>query len=69
MDFLYFPEDKTEYIGSFIVLVIFMAGAVAAMYFFYKKSKKEEEYYEEKFKDKDADGELLNEESSEEKRS
>ena len=49
MEFLYFPEDKSEYIRSFIMLVIFMVGAVAAMYFVYKKSKKEEKYFDEKF--------------------
>lgn len=51
MDFLYFPDDKTEYIGSFIVLVIFMIGAVVAMYFIYKKSKKDEKYFDENFED------------------
>lgn len=49
MDFLYFPQDKTEYIPAFITLVIFMIGALAAMYFFYKKSKKEEEYINKKY--------------------
>ncbi|HLR64182.1 MAG TPA: hypothetical protein VK075_02000 [Pseudogracilibacillus sp.] len=50
MEFLYFPEDKTEYIPAFIMLVIFMAGAIAAMYLFYKKSKKDEAYFNEKYK-------------------
>lgn len=49
MEFLYFPEDKLEYIPAFITLVIFMIGALAAMYFFYKKSKKEEAYFNEKY--------------------
>jgi len=49
MEFLYFPEDKTEYIPAFITVVIFMIGALAAMYLFYKKSKKEEAYFEEKY--------------------
>lgn len=49
MEFLYFPEDKSEYIPAFITLVIFMVGAIAAMYFFLKKSKKEEEYFDEKY--------------------
>lgn len=52
MEFLYFPEDKMEYIPSFIMLVIFMIGAIAAMYFLLKKSKKEESYFDEKYKDK-----------------
>lgn len=50
MEFLYFPEDKSEYIPAFITLVIFMIGALATMYLFYKKSKKEEAYFEEKYK-------------------
>lgn len=49
MDFLYFPEDKTEYIPAFIMLVIFMIGAIATMYLFYKKSKKDEAYFNEKY--------------------
>lgn len=49
MDFLYFPEDKTEYIPAFIILVIFMVLALATMYFFYKKSKKEEEFINKKY--------------------
>lgn len=49
MDFLYFPEDKTEYIPAFIMLVIFMIGAIATMYLFYKKSKKDEKYFDEKY--------------------
>lgn len=49
MEFLYFPEDKSEYIPAFIMLVIFMVGAIAAMYFILKKSKQEEEYYDEKY--------------------
>ncbi|MEI3605468.1 hypothetical protein SPD48_07165 [Pseudogracilibacillus sp. SE30717A] len=49
MEFLYFPEDKSEYIPAFIMLVIFMIGALATMYLFYKKSKKEERFFEEKY--------------------
>lgn len=47
MEFLYFPEDKSEYIPAFIMLVIFMVGAIATMYMFYKKSKKEEKLFDE----------------------
>ncbi|MFD1039484.1 hypothetical protein ACFQ3N_13930 [Virgibacillus byunsanensis] len=50
MEFLYFPEDKSEYIPAIITLVIFMIGAIAVMYFFYKISKKEERVIDEKFK-------------------
>ena len=49
MEFLYFPEDKSEYIPAFIMLVIFMALAIVAMYLFYKKSKKDEKYFDEKY--------------------
>lgn len=51
MEFLYFPEDKMEYIPAFITLVIFMIGAIAAMYFLFRKSKKEETYFDEKYPD------------------
>lgn len=53
MEFLYFPKDKMEYIPAFIMLVIFMIGAVAAMYFIYKKSKKDEHKFKEQYKDID----------------
>ncbi|MGM8365170.1 hypothetical protein ACLIBG_06765 [Virgibacillus sp. W0181] len=52
MEFLYFPEDKSDYIPAFIMLVIFMIGAIAAMYLVYKKSKKEEQLFDEKYDDK-----------------
>ncbi|WP_164668274.1 hypothetical protein [Virgibacillus doumboii] len=52
MEFLYFPEDKTEYIPAVISLTIFMIGAVLAMYFFIKKSKKEEKEFNEQFQQK-----------------
>lgn len=50
MEFLYFPEDKTEYIPAVITLIIFMIGAAIAMYFIYKKSKKEEKEFNERYK-------------------
>jgi flagellar basal body-associated protein FliL len=49
MPFLYFPEDKSEYIPAVIVLVIFVILAGVAMYLFYKKSKKDEQKFNEKF--------------------
>lgn len=49
MEFLYFPQDKSEYIPAFITLVIFMVGAIATMYLFYKKSKKDEQYFDDKY--------------------
>ncbi|MBY7143962.1 hypothetical protein KFZ56_13085 [Virgibacillus sp. NKC19-3] len=49
MEFLYFPEDKTEYIPAVIMLVIFMILAFGTMYLLYKKSKKEERIFNEKY--------------------
>lgn len=49
MEFLYFPEDKSEYIPAVISLTIFMIAAVVTLYLFYKKSKKDEAYYDEKY--------------------
>ncbi len=40
--FLYFPEDKTEYIPALITLVIFSVFAYFAFSFFKRMSKKEE---------------------------
>ncbi|HWO77204.1 MAG TPA: hypothetical protein VNM69_15115 [Bacillus sp. (in: firmicutes)] len=51
--FLYFPEDKSEYIPAVLMTAIFVAGAFIAMRFFIKHSKKEEE----KFKHLDANSE------------
>ncbi|WP_257351805.1 hypothetical protein [Pseudalkalibacillus decolorationis] len=41
MEFLYFPEDKGEYIPSIIMLLIFITGAVIATFFIRKHSEKE----------------------------
>jgi len=49
MEFLYFPEDKAEYIPAVIMLVIFMIGAAVAMYFIYKKSKRDEARFEQEY--------------------
>lgn len=49
MYFLYFPEDKAEYIPASISLAIFMILAVITLYLFYKKSKKDEKYFDEKY--------------------
>ena len=55
MDFLYFPEDKADYIPGVIALVVFMLGAVVAMYFIIKKSKKDEKKFEEEFLQKNVE--------------
>lgn len=49
MEFLYFPEDKSEYIPALLTLGIFMIGAIVTFYLFYKKSKKDEQYFDEKY--------------------
>lgn len=52
--FLYFPEDKTEYIPALITLVIFSAFAYFAFILFKKNSKREEK------KAKDLEAQLKN---------
>lgn len=42
MEFLYFPEDKSEYISSLLTLAVFIVAAMVAVYIFYRKSKKED---------------------------
>ena len=49
MEFLYFPEDKAEYIPAFFTIVLVMVLALATMYLFYKKSKKDEKIIDEQF--------------------
>ncbi|BCB05436.1 hypothetical protein [Bacillus sp. KH172YL63] len=40
--FLYFPEDKTEYIPAGITMVIFLIGALLTFRIILKVSKREE---------------------------
>ncbi|MFC0523908.1 hypothetical protein ACFFGV_10095 [Pontibacillus salicampi] len=49
MEFLYFPEDKTEYIPAVITLIFFAIAAVIVMRLFVKAAKKEEEKANEQF--------------------
>ncbi|SEB06065.1 hypothetical protein SAMN05421743_114110 [Thalassobacillus cyri] len=49
MEFLYFPEDKTEYIPAVISLGVFIALAVLVMFLIMRVSKKQEERTEEQF--------------------
>jgi len=49
MPFLYFPEDKSEYIPATIMLLLFMAIAVATFVFIIKKNNKDEKQFEEKY--------------------
>lgn len=47
MEFLYFPENKLEYIPAVISCLLFFIGAVAVLYAFKKASKKELEQLEQ----------------------
>ncbi|MCD5325135.1 MULTISPECIES: hypothetical protein [Pontibacillus] len=49
MEFLYFPEDKTEYIPAVISLLIFAIGAVIVMRWIISVNKKQEQRAEEEF--------------------
>ncbi|QSS99404.1 hypothetical protein IMZ31_15160 [Pontibacillus sp. ALD_SL1] len=51
MEFLYFPEDKTEYIPAVISLLIFAVGAVLVMRWIINVNKKQEQRAEEQFGD------------------
>ncbi|UOQ46064.1 hypothetical protein MUN89_09170 [Halobacillus salinarum] len=49
MEFLYFPEDKSEYIPAIISLLIFVVGAVITMYIIVKASRKQERKSDENY--------------------
>lgn len=49
MEFLYFPEDKTEYIPALISLLIFAIGAGITMRVIFKAAKKEKEIVDETY--------------------
>ncbi|MDF0729099.1 hypothetical protein PY093_21055 [Cytobacillus sp. S13-E01] len=54
--FLYFPEDKSEYIPAFFSSMIFLILAILTMRFIIKISKKEQEKakeLEERLKEKE----------------
>lgn len=51
MPFLYFPEDKTEYIPAVITLFIFLVLAVFFMRWMMKKSKGDQENFEQEYHD------------------
>ncbi|RKQ14552.1 hypothetical protein D8M05_12735 [Oceanobacillus bengalensis] len=52
MPFLYFPQDKSEYLPAVLSLIFFMALACIALYLFYKKSKKDEKAFDEEYEKK-----------------
>ncbi|MGN1400220.1 MAG: hypothetical protein ACI4XL_01820 [Bacillus sp. (in: firmicutes)] len=41
--FLYFPEDKTEYIPAAMTFIVFMIAAILTMRWIIRHSRKEEE--------------------------
>lgn len=42
MPFLYFPDDKSEYIPAFITMSLFIAAAILTFFLIKKVSKKQE---------------------------
>ncbi|MGD6817389.1 hypothetical protein [Metabacillus sp. 84] len=48
--FLYFPEDKSEYIPAAFHMAIFLLLAIMAFRFIVKQSRKEEREVHEKYK-------------------
>lgn len=57
MEFLYFPQDKTEYIPAFITLVFFAIGAIITTRIMFKAAKKEEQQTNELYKHAQVDSE------------
>ncbi|MCF6137534.1 hypothetical protein [Pseudalkalibacillus berkeleyi] len=55
MEFLYFPEDKTEYIPSVTMLIIFMAAAIIATILIRKHSAKELTKFEQEHQNHNVD--------------
>lgn len=49
MEFLYFPQDKTEYIPALISLAVFVLLAVITFYLIQRHSKKEAEKMDAKY--------------------
>ncbi|RPF50297.1 hypothetical protein [Aquisalibacillus elongatus] len=49
MEFLYFPENKVEYIPALITLVLFIAFAVIVMKAIMRKAQREREQFESKY--------------------
>ena len=55
MEFLYFPQDKTEYIPALITLLFFAAGAFVTMRIILKAAKKEKDLVDETYDHHDID--------------
>ncbi|MBB6453418.1 preprotein translocase subunit YajC [Salirhabdus euzebyi] len=52
MEFLYFPQDKTEYLPSILMLMIFLIAAVFFTRFLMKLSRREQQKVDEQYADK-----------------
>lgn len=51
MEFLYFPEDKSEYLPAIVSLLVFIVFAAVTMIFIIKASQKEERNFEQSYKE------------------
>lgn len=47
MEFLYFPQDRTEYIPAVIILLLVLVAAMVAVYLIKKYSAKQEDKLKE----------------------
>lgn len=47
MEFLYFPEDRTEYLPAILILILVVAAAMLAVYLIKKQSAKQEDKLKE----------------------
>ncbi|RDY71883.1 MULTISPECIES: hypothetical protein [Halobacillus] len=50
MEFLYFPQDKSEYIPAIVMLMLFIVFAAVTMIWFIKISQKEEQKVDQAYK-------------------
>lgn len=57
MEFLYFPEDKSEYIPAVLTLLLFVVGAAVTMILIIKASQKEEKNTDEVMNAKEQENE------------
>ncbi|NGP46619.1 hypothetical protein G4V62_17325 [Bacillaceae bacterium SIJ1] len=56
-EYMYFPDNKLEYIPPVITMLIFMIGAVLVFRAFIRNSKKEEQRINKKYDLKEANDE------------
>ncbi|WP_226580161.1 hypothetical protein [Halobacillus litoralis] len=49
MEFLYFPEDKSEYIPAVFMLLLFIVAAAFTMIWIIKASQKEEQKFDQTY--------------------